>query len=77
LSFQDSPDQGVLYLIRGLLNILQNYTWDMHNDTKIRLYMHVLSLLSAMSQESYAYHVDNSMLFFSFQLSILKLEVER
>ncbi|XP_064636614.1 VPS35 endosomal protein-sorting factor-like [Lineus longissimus] len=59
LVVQDSPDQGVLYLIRGLLNILQNYTWDMNNDTKIRLYMDVLNLLSAMSQESYAYHVDN------------------
>ncbi|XP_019615665.1 PREDICTED: UPF0505 protein C16orf62 homolog isoform X2 [Branchiostoma belcheri] len=54
----DNPDQGVLYLIRGLLNVLQNYTWEDNSDAKVRSYLSVTCLLSAMSQENYLYHVN-------------------
>ncbi|XP_066291616.1 VPS35 endosomal protein-sorting factor-like isoform X2 [Branchiostoma lanceolatum] len=54
----DNPDQGVLYLIRGLLNVLQNYTWEDNSDAKVRSYLSVTCVLSAMSQESYLYHVN-------------------
>lgn len=54
----DHPEQGVLFLVRGLLNVIEDYTWEDNSDDKIRIYTNVLHLLSAMSQESYPYHVD-------------------
>ncbi|XP_068100901.1 VPS35 endosomal protein-sorting factor-like isoform X1 [Hyperolius riggenbachi] len=54
----DHPEQGVLFLIRGLLNVIENYTWEDNSDDKIRIYTSVLHLLAALSQESYLYHVD-------------------
>ncbi|XP_059835392.1 VPS35 endosomal protein-sorting factor-like isoform X1 [Hypanus sabinus] len=54
----DHPEQGVLYLVRGLLNVIQDYVWEDHTDTKVRIYINVLHLLAAASQETYIYHVD-------------------
>ncbi|XP_066496496.1 VPS35 endosomal protein-sorting factor-like [Tiliqua scincoides] len=54
----DHPEQGVLFLVRGLLNVIQDYTWEDNSDDKIRIYTYVLHLLSAMSQETYLYHID-------------------
>lgn len=58
LIFQDSPEQGVLYLTRGLLNVIQNYTWDNQSNARSTVYLYVLDMLSAASQESYPYHID-------------------
>ncbi|XP_074647304.1 VPS35 endosomal protein-sorting factor-like [Tubulanus polymorphus] len=58
LVVQDSPDQVVLCLLRGLLNALDAYSWESNSDSKIILYMNVLNLLSSMSQETYLYHVN-------------------
>ncbi|XP_061175069.1 VPS35 endosomal protein-sorting factor-like [Saccostrea echinata] len=58
LTVPDNPDAGVLYLLRGLLNIIQNYTWEPQSDAKVLVYTRVLALLSAMSQDSYIYHAD-------------------
>ena len=55
---QDSPEAGVLYLLRGLLNVLQDYTWDTNSDARVIAYTRVLAALSAYSQEDYPYHVD-------------------
>ncbi|KAK7112793.1 hypothetical protein V1264_012185 [Littorina saxatilis] len=54
----DSPEAGVLYLLRGLLNVLQDYTWDQSSDARVTVYTRVLAALSAYSQEEYPYHVD-------------------
>lgn len=54
----DHPEQEPLYLIRGLLNVIQEYAWDPHGDTKALAYLNVLNLLAAMSQEQYLYHID-------------------
>ncbi|OXB58794.1 hypothetical protein ASZ78_015992 [Callipepla squamata] len=54
----DHPEQGVLFLVRGLLNVIQDYTWEDNSDDKVRIYTNVLHLLSAMTQETYIYHVD-------------------
>ncbi|XP_072337992.1 LOW QUALITY PROTEIN: VPS35 endosomal protein-sorting factor-like [Scyliorhinus torazame] len=54
----DPPEQGVLYLVRGLLNVIQDYIWEDHTDSKVRIYINVLHLLAAASQERYPYHVD-------------------
>ena len=61
---QDNPDQGVLYLVRGLLNVIQDYTWDSNSDAKARVYITVLCLLSAASQDYYIYHIDQGKLFY-------------
>ncbi|XP_071976698.1 VPS35 endosomal protein-sorting factor-like isoform X2 [Engystomops pustulosus] len=54
----DHPEQGVLFLVRGLLNVIENYTWEDNSDDKVRIYTSVLHLLAALSQESYLYHID-------------------
>lgn len=58
LIFQDSPDHGVLYLMRGLLNALQRCFEENNASTKAYFYLRVLDLLSTVAQESYPYHVD-------------------
>ncbi|XP_021570159.1 UPF0505 protein C16orf62 homolog isoform X3 [Carlito syrichta] len=54
----DHPEHGVLFLVRELLNVIQDYTWEDNSDDKIRIYTCVLHLLAAMSQETYLYHID-------------------
>uniref|UniRef100_A0ABK0LVB5 VPS35 endosomal protein-sorting factor-like n=1 Tax=Rattus norvegicus TaxID=10116 RepID=A0ABK0LVB5_RAT len=54
----DHPEHGVLFLVRELLNVIQDYTWEDSSDDKIRIYTSVLHLLSAMSQDTYLYHID-------------------
>nr|CAD7444955.1 unnamed protein product [Timema bartmani] len=54
----DSPEQGVLYLTRGLLNVLQHYTWEPTSNAKPVVYLHVLDLLSTVAQETYPYHIE-------------------
>ncbi|RMX54674.1 hypothetical protein pdam_00009345 [Pocillopora damicornis] len=54
----DSPDQGALHLVRGLLNVVQEYTWEINSGAKMSIYLNAVCLLSAMSQEYFIYHVD-------------------
>ncbi|XP_069342975.1 VPS35 endosomal protein-sorting factor-like isoform X3 [Eulemur rufifrons] len=54
----DHPEHGVLFLVRELLNVIQDYTWEDNSDEKIRIYTCVLHLLAAMSQETFLYHID-------------------
>ncbi|CAK9829613.1 VPS35 endosomal protein-sorting factor-like [Anthophora retusa] len=53
----DSPEHGVLYLMRGLLNAVQR-CFEENTLTKTYLYLRVLDLLSTVVQENYPYHVD-------------------
>ncbi|XP_076844123.1 VPS35 endosomal protein-sorting factor-like isoform X2 [Brachyhypopomus gauderio] len=57
LAVPDHPEQGVLYLVRGLLNMVQDYTWEDSSDAKVRVYISALPLLAAMSQENYLYTI--------------------
>lgn len=50
----------MLYLVRGLLNMVQDYTWEDNSDAKVRVYTSALPLLAAMSQESYLYSIPKS-----------------
>ncbi|XP_072043735.1 VPS35 endosomal protein-sorting factor-like isoform X2 [Amphiura filiformis] len=54
----DNPDQGVLYLIRGLVNVIEDYTWENNTDAKAKVYISVICLLSAAAQDQYLYHID-------------------
>jgi hypothetical protein len=53
----DSPDQGTLYLLRGLLNVIQEYPWDANGDNKTMIYVKVLAMLAASVQEKLPYGV--------------------
>jgi len=53
----DSPELGTLYLLRGLLNVIQDYPWDGNSDSRAMIYIKVLALLSSIVQESLPYHV--------------------
>ncbi|KYN21342.1 UPF0505 protein C16orf62 like protein [Trachymyrmex cornetzi] len=53
----DSPEHGVLYLMRGLLNAVQR-CFEENTSTKPYLYLRVLDLLSTVAQENYPYHID-------------------
>ena len=57
MCLQDHPEHGVLYLVRGLLNMVQDYTWEDNSDAKVRVYISALPLLAAMSQETYLYSI--------------------
>ncbi|XP_053196750.1 VPS35 endosomal protein-sorting factor-like isoform X2 [Scomber japonicus] len=57
LVIPDHPEHGVLYLVRGLLNMVQDYTWEDNSDAKVRVYVSALPLLAAMSQETYLYSI--------------------
>lgn len=57
MCLQDHPEHGVLYLVRGLLNMVQDYTWEDNSDAKVRVYVSALPLLAAMSQETYLYSI--------------------
>ena len=54
---QDHPEHGVLYLVRGVLNMVQDYTWEDNGDAKVKVYISALPLLAAMSQETYLYSI--------------------
>ncbi|XP_068081598.1 VPS35 endosomal protein-sorting factor-like isoform X2 [Anabrus simplex] len=54
----DNPEQGVLYLTRGLMNVLQHYSWDASSNAQALVYMNVLDMLTSASQENYLYHVE-------------------
>ncbi|XP_065898372.1 VPS35 endosomal protein-sorting factor-like [Dysidea avara] len=55
----DNPDQGVLYLLRGLLKAILDYPWQRSTSAKDRVYLNALSLLSAYGQEKYLYGIAN------------------
>lgn len=55
----DSPDQGVLYLIRLLIDSIKQYPFDSHGNGISTIYLHILDMLSVSSQEIYPYHIPN------------------
>lgn len=69
---QDHPEHGVLYLVRGLLNMVQDYTWEDNSDAKVRVYVSALPLLAAMSQETYIYSISKGKCIYSQQSSTWK-----
>lgn len=56
----DNPEQGVLYLLNGILNVIQkHYQWE-NIEIKVNLLINVICLLCALKQEKYIYHIPNS-----------------
>jgi hypothetical protein len=51
----DNPEQEPLYILKGLMNAMDDYPWPEDNDAKARIYVDAIGLLSAYGQESYVY----------------------
>lgn len=65
----------MLYLVRGLLNMVQDYTWEDTSDAKVRVYTSALPLLAAMSQETYLYSIPKSNFAHTLFIFIAKINV--
>ncbi|XP_058453184.1 VPS35 endosomal protein sorting factor-like isoform X2 [Malaya genurostris] len=55
----DNPTQGVLYLLRLLLEVIKKYPFDANSNTLATVYLHVLDFLSVAAQDVYPYHIVN------------------
>ncbi|CAK8684337.1 unnamed protein product [Clavelina lepadiformis] len=58
LTVPDNTEKGVLYLLRGLLNVISDSSAVVNLDTKCLIFIKVLSVLTAYGQDQYIYHVD-------------------
>lgn len=56
---QDSPEQGVLYLTRSLLDVIKVYPFDVNNTSLAIILLHVLDMLTVSAQDVYPYHIPN------------------
>uniref|UniRef100_A0A182S6L2 Uncharacterized protein n=1 Tax=Anopheles maculatus TaxID=74869 RepID=A0A182S6L2_9DIPT len=56
---QDNPTQGVLYLLRLLLEVVPKYPFESTSNVLSGIYLHVLDFLSVAAQEVYPYHIVN------------------
>lgn len=60
LTVPDHPEQGMLYLLRGLLNVVSSESsHQVSTEVRMKIFVKVLSLLSAYSQDKYIYQVDH------------------
>ncbi|XP_055636101.1 VPS35 endosomal protein sorting factor-like [Toxorhynchites rutilus septentrionalis] len=55
----DNPTQGVLYLLRLLLDQIKMYSFESNSNMLATIYLHVLDFLSVAAQEVYPYHIVN------------------
>ncbi|XP_055850032.1 VPS35 endosomal protein sorting factor-like [Episyrphus balteatus] len=55
----DSPEQGVLYLLRLLLDVLKKFPFDLHSIGPVTVYLHALDMLYIESLDSFPYHIPN------------------
>ncbi|XP_055614690.1 VPS35 endosomal protein sorting factor-like [Uranotaenia lowii] len=55
----DNPTQGVLYLLRLLLDVVKKYSYEPNSNTIVSIYLHILDFLSVATQEVYPYHIVN------------------
>lgn len=62
LLIPDNPDQGVLYLLTGVINLInKHYTWE-NLEFKFNLLSNCLIILTSAKQENYIYHNKNGKL---------------
>lgn len=55
----DSPEQGVLYLLRTLLDVIKRYPFDSNNISLPLVYLAIIDMLTTAAQETYPYHIPN------------------
>ncbi len=55
----DNPDQGALYLLTGVLNIIiKHFNWE-NVELKLNLLLNLLTLLGSLKQENYLFRIEN------------------
>lgn len=60
LNLQDSPEQGVLYLLRLLIEKLrEEIAFESSQSTQATIYLHIIDILCYSAQETYPYHLQN------------------
>lgn len=59
LTLQDSPEEGVLYLLRTLLEAIKQYPFMANSSVLTTIYLQMLDMLTVAAQESYPYHIPN------------------
>ncbi len=59
LLIPDNPEQGVLYLLTGVINLISKHVQWENEDIKFNLLANSMIALSAMSQTSFIYHLNN------------------
>lgn len=59
ISSQDSPEQGVLYLFRILLDKMKEIQFDPMQASQATIYLNILDMLCWCAQDSYPYHLQN------------------
>lgn len=65
LLIPDNPDQGVLYLLTGVTNLVQkHFQWD-NLEIKFNILIDILVIFNCLKQESYIYHLENGRKLFS------------
>lgn len=55
----DSPEQGVLYLVRTLLDTTTQLAFEPENSCTTRLYLLILEMLLTATHDKYPYHIPN------------------
>lgn len=58
LLIPDSPEQGVLYLLTGVLNMINQFNWE-NQEIKFNLLSNSLVIFSALEQEDYLHLIEN------------------
>lgn len=59
LTLKDSPEEGVLYLLRTLLEAIKQYPFMANSSVLTTIYLQMLDMLTVAAQESYPYHIPN------------------
>jgi hypothetical protein len=54
-----SPEYGPFYLAHGLLKAVPRFQWRAETGNKVRVFIHLLSVLSAFSQKRLPYSIEN------------------
>lgn len=55
----DSPDQGVLYLVRLMLDVLKDYPFDENSTAISTIYLRTIDMLYAQSLDEFPYSIPN------------------
>ncbi|KAH8294867.1 hypothetical protein KR018_003771, partial [Drosophila ironensis] len=53
----DSPEQGALYFLRLLLDVVDRHTFKTDTSARIHIYLQALDMLYVQSQEQFPYHI--------------------
>lgn len=55
----DSPEQGVLYLLRTLLDVIKRFPFDPNTTSLPLVHLAIIDMLTTAAQETYPYHIPN------------------